>query len=282
VSAPRSLIVIGALTALLVGGGGVANAAATTGPGYTVGTDAAGTVVRWNPCAPIHYTVNLGQGGAGAAADVAQAVGILRTDSGLNLVDDGTTTDVPQADYGAGTPPGQNGPLRIAFVDPGASTLLSTAPGVVGDGGTTSYGPYQNHPTQVVGGFAVISSQAALTPGFGPTNGGPASRGRFLLHELGHAVGLGHTDDPDQVMFEYTDGRYTPDYGSGDKAGLARVGAPAGCIGATPPTAGTPTPTPVPVAAPAAVQAAAPVPGFFEILLGYLTQFARFFHLFGL
>jgi len=234
VTARRSLIVVSAVTTLLVCGAGVAGAGTTTGPGYTVGTDASGTVVRWNPCAPIRYTVNADQGGPGAAADVATAVDILRGDSGLNLVYDGPTTDVPQSGYGASTPPGQNGPLRIAFVQPGASNLLSAAPGVVGNGGVSSYGPYQTHPTQVVAAFAVINSQAALTPGFGPTNGGPTSRGRLLLHELGHAVGLGHINDSNQVMYEYTDGRFTPDYGSGDKAGLAQVGAPAGCISATP------------------------------------------------
>ena len=41
-------------------------------------------------------------------------------------------------------------------------------------------------------------------------------------HEFGHLVGLGHVDDPDELMYADNLGRTT--YGPGDREGLARLG----------------------------------------------------------
>lgn len=41
-------------------------------------------------------------------------------------------------------------------------------------------------------------------------------------HEFGHLVGLGHVDDPDELMYDKNLGRTT--YGPGDREGLARLG----------------------------------------------------------
>ena len=64
--------------------------------------------------------------------------------------------------------------------------------------------------------------------GFGPG----VSRGRVLLHELGHAVGLEHVADTTQVMNTSVSRTSPPAaYGAGDRTGLRKVGAAAGCIG---------------------------------------------------
>ncbi len=59
---------------------------------------------------------------------------------------------------------------------------------------------------------------------------GPWSHGLILMHELGHAMGLGHVHDPHQVMYS---GRYpdlrVDDWGPGDLEGLRQVGAPDRC-----------------------------------------------------
>jgi hypothetical protein len=42
-------------------------------------------------------------------------------------------------------------------------------------------------------------------------------------HEFGHLVGLGHVDDPGELMFRHNVGRTT--YGPGDRRGLADLGS---------------------------------------------------------
>jgi predicted Zn-dependent protease len=73
----------------------------------------------------------------------------------------------------------------------------------------------------------VVRAGAPLAMGFGAG----VSRGRVLMHELGHAVGLDHVDDRAMVM-NTSVSRTSPlaSYGAGDLTGLRRVGAPAGCI----------------------------------------------------
>jgi hypothetical protein len=42
-------------------------------------------------------------------------------------------------------------------------------------------------------------------------------------HELAHVVGLGHVEDPGELMYEHALERTT--YGPGDREGLARLGS---------------------------------------------------------
>ena len=48
------------------------------------------------------------------------------------------------------------------------------------------------------------------------------------MHELGHLVGLGHVDAPDELMSAENHGLLT--WGPGDRAGLSAVGA-GRCLG---------------------------------------------------
>jgi len=186
----------------------------------------------------------------------------LETASGLQLVYDGPSTDIPQSDYAAATDPNNPAPLLIAWATPGQSNVL-TGGSELGFSGTTVKawtGPDGvAHPTQIVSGYTVFANTPTLTAGFGPAS--YATRGRMLLHELGHIAGLMHTTDPNQVMYPIVDGR-AGTYAAGDRAGLTQVGATAGCIGpaapstaagssaATAPLAGSGSPTvTVPIAA---------------------------------
>jgi hypothetical protein len=81
------------------------------------------------------------------------------------------------------------------------------------------------------------------------------------LHELGHSLGLGHSDDPSDVMYPYY--KMVTTLNSGDIAAVQTLYAsgPAAPPVATPlPPVSTPTPTPTPTPAPTPVPAPTPTP----------------------
>ena len=206
-------------------------AATTSGASsYTFLTvDSSGAPVRFNPCTPLDYVTNLTGAPAGAAALVSAAVGRISAATGLTFVDVGTTSEVPSVERAAYQPARYGGgwaPLLIAWSRPSQSDLL---PGgnVIGEGGS-SWVQQGAGPEVFVTGQAVIdaTNTTSFPVGFGQ---GP-SLGQLLLHELGHVIGLGHTPDRTQIMYPSLLPLGSAAYGTGDLAGLTRLGATAGCI----------------------------------------------------
>lgn len=235
-------------------------AAPVTDPGYVLYTNSDGSIARWNPCKVIHYRVNDATGGPGALADVFSAVAQLDSASGLQMVYDGPSTDIPQTGYAVNTDPDNPAPLLIAWASPSQSNAL-TGGSELGYSGTVVKSwrgaDGVSHPMQIVSGYTVFANTANLAGGFGPAS--YATRGRLLLHELGHIAGLMHTTDPNQVMYPIIDGR-TGTYAAGDRAGLAQVGAAAGCVGPGSPLAVAPLAAAAPgEVAPVAAAGSAPV-----------------------
>ena len=83
--------------------------------------------------------------------------------------------------------------------------------------------------------------QAAIGRGFVVMNAGHndiyragfgkgTTRGALLLHEIGHAVGLGHVGTTREIMYPTMLSRELSRYKEGDRTGLKRVGRPLGCI----------------------------------------------------
>jgi hypothetical protein len=78
-----------------------------------------------------------------------------------------------------------------------------------------------------VTGEVVLDRDVSLVrPGFGPG----LTRGNLVQHELAHVIGLDHVQDRAQVMFPSISDRSPDGYGSGDRAGLAQLGAQGGCL----------------------------------------------------
>ncbi|MDP9074106.1 MAG: M10 family metallopeptidase domain-containing protein [Actinomycetota bacterium] len=56
---------------------------------------------------------------------------------------------------------------------------------------------------------------------------GASSLPSLLRHELGHALGLGHTDQPNEIMYPVLRSDSPNDYQAGDRAGLQFIGTSA-------------------------------------------------------
>jgi hypothetical protein len=183
-----------------------------------------GRPARWDPCRPLHFVVLSAYRPATGRADLTAALARLSAASGLTFVDDGDTDEVPSRSRSAYQPARYGkrwAPLLIGWLPPSATDLglgagiqgLTVAVAVPGpDGGS------------LVTGQVALDGSRPLPAGFGPG----VTDGEVLLHELAHAVGLGHVLDPTQVMYPQTTNSEST-YGAGDRAGLAAVGRPAGC-----------------------------------------------------
>ena len=188
--------------------------------------DSSGLPARWDPCTPIHYVVNPDGAPFGANDEVARAVARLSAASGLNFIDDGTTSERPSRDRDPYQPASYGNswaPILVSWSSAQETDLLDdpraeavTVPIAVNSRSHTGGG-------SLVSAEVALNTARQLPVGFGP---GP-SEGEVLMHELGHAVGLGHVASMSEAM--YPSVRGIAQYGQGDLDGFAAVGAAAGC-----------------------------------------------------
>lgn len=188
---------------------------------------APGSAARWNPCATIGYRVNPTQGGAGAVADTRAAFVRLGQATGLRFVYRGTTTRVPQ--YGGNSWYPADTQIVVAWARRHQSSLFRLYPGAVGVGAAlSSSGWYNGNGTRmnrITKGMVVVDSAKRFRAGFGVG----LTRGEIIMHELGHAVGLGHHGAPSQLMYPWMTNRAAT-YGLGDLRGMWLRGARMGCL----------------------------------------------------
>lgn len=173
------------------------------GDGYSyMATTPGGAPITW-PCdGPIELEVNPQGAPEGYAALVASAVGRVNDASGFTVEVVGETDDRQVTDRGAG-------PVLLVWADEDEVPELAGPTAGIG-GATYVQGP--GGGGHAVGGTVVLDTD--LPGGFlRRTDPEPV-----LVHELLHVLGLGHSDDPSQLMApEYSSQR---DLGDGDLAGL--------------------------------------------------------------
>lgn len=171
--------------------------------------------VTYSPCEAIHYVVDDELSPARARGLVHAAVTEISAHTGLVFVFDGTTDERPAR----GPERREEGPALVSWSTPEA------VPGLAGDvaglGGSTS------RRVETSGRWRYVSGQVVLdAPQFEEILQRPHGRRiarAIILHELGHLVGLGHVEDPTQLMSVHNEGIL--EFADGDRRGLALLGS---------------------------------------------------------
>jgi hypothetical protein len=195
------------------------NLAAEHTTSYTfMSEQAPGDPIRWDACGTVHWVFNPANAPAGGLEAVQSAVSRVAAATGLRFEYDGTTAAAPTGSY-LDTQNAVSGfrPLLVGWSTGSASSLLANQPANLVGMDQTIWARPATGATRIMSG--VVALNAAVTA----RTSGANSWYTFALHELGHAVGLGHTTDATQIMAP-TIPAAASDFGSGDLAGLAKVG----------------------------------------------------------
>lgn len=171
--------------------------------------------VGWSPCQEIHFVIN----SEGAPPEYERLVrdGIeeLSDRTGLAFVDDGSSDDRSFQDRIDAA--GNALPVLIGWAD--EAEVPELADDVAGLGGATA--------VERAGLRAYVTGMVVLdTDTFDDlvsTEAAESVQLALLLHELGHLVGLDHVADRGEIM--YGEGVTRTSYGTGDRRGLAQLGA---------------------------------------------------------
>ncbi len=169
--------------------------------------------VTYSPCKEIVIVENDAIAPDGTDGLLEDAVSEVARLTGLEMRVAGSTGEEPVADQTRG----ERQPVLVAWTTP--ERIPELAGDVAGLGGSTS--------VRQGGDFRVryVSGQVALdAPQLGDIldRDGPAAVEAVILHELGHLVGLAHTEDATQLMHAENVGRI--DFGVGDRTGLTILG----------------------------------------------------------
>lgn len=170
--------------------------------------------VAWDPCREIRYEVNPEGAPPGWEALVEDGVAEVGARTGLELTFAGTTDDRDFTERY--DPNGGARPVLIGWAD--EDEVPDLEEDVAGIGGATyaEVGGRRGYVSGMVVLDVDVYDQLAA-------DGDTETQRAILLHELGHLVGLGHVDDPGEIM--YADGISRTSFGPGDLQGLARLGA---------------------------------------------------------
>ncbi|MDN4477132.1 hypothetical protein QQX10_03890 [Demequina sp. SYSU T00039] len=186
---------------------------------------AGGGPVRFDPCRPVEWTLNLTLMPDGAEPLVHDAIARVQEATGLRFDYLGTTTepasfsrDVIQDRYDGGY-----APLVIGFQNETQNPSLAGS--VTGLGGSSAVPGAYGADRYLRAGVLILDFED-LAAILADPDGGAALAEAVIAHELGHVVGLAHVLDTHELMHESN--LRLLDWGPGDLQGLAIAGA-GGC-----------------------------------------------------
>lgn len=177
--------------------------------------------IAYDPCRALHVVVREAGAPPGGRAMVLDAFARLSRATGLQVVDDGATTEAPSDDRALHQPDryGERwAPVLVAWSTPEEDPGLDGD--VLGRAGSVGVGLAGGDAVYVTG--AVVLDGPQMTEMLHAPDGATTARAG-ILHELGHLVGLDHLDAPGQLMHpQLLPG--SVDYAAGDLTGLAELG----------------------------------------------------------
>jgi hypothetical protein len=205
-----------------------AEVAQASGSYVYIDGDSKSRFVAYDPCRPIHFVTRPDHAPSGGRQLITQAVAAASKASGLMFIDDGDTTEgyskgrsAYQPDrYGKRWAPvlivwetTAEQPKFTASAVPGAKNIagLGGSQAITGDSGSRVFvtGDVQLNATAL----GELMTRA----------NGPELVTAVVKHELGHVLGLGHVQDPAQLMYAYGQPGITRN-AAGDLAGHATLG----------------------------------------------------------
>lgn len=178
---------------------------------------------RWNPCQVIRWAYNPAGEGYPALADMQRAMAKISGASGLHFSYAGATPWRYLGNLGDPAFPADRADIVIGWAN--ATELPALAGNVVGYGGGSGRAANGGDVrVRITRGFLVLDNGHVLPGGFEQSGWGQIS-----LHEILHALGLGHAPESVQVMYG-TAHRGNIRFGAGDLTGMQRIGAAPGCL----------------------------------------------------
>jgi hypothetical protein len=175
---------------------------------------------HWETCEPIPYRVNLEGTPRRNLVVLRSALAEIARASGFTFQYAGQTSVVP---FRKGQDTMDQVPddgLYIAWTT--AAEVPRLAGTVIGLGGPGASYLRVGTEWKVTSGGVAIDRSARLSTALHAD--GPTLKS-LLLHELGHAMGLGHSPSKANVMYEGLGSWSRPELGPGDRAGLRDLGA---------------------------------------------------------
>jgi hypothetical protein len=177
--------------------------------------------ITYDPCEVIHVEINDDLAPPTGDRIVRRALDEVSRATGLQFVAQGTTNRLPEKSSvrpSLGVLGGDWPPVLLAWTTP--AQLPDLAGDIAGVGGSQAVkDPLNEHWNYVTGTVALDAP--TLTDMLTHPEGERMAQA-IVMHELGHLVGLGHVDDPNELMHEDNLGVVT--FGPGDREGLAKLG----------------------------------------------------------